>query len=253
MERKLDVGATLSETFSIYGSQAGVLLPVAFCVFLVVAIVNGVLAGNLALFPIAMAVSVVAATLYQGMVVNLVSDVQDGRRDSSVGDLIRSTAPVIGPLILAGLLAGIGIGVGFVLLVVPGLILMTIWAVIAPVIVVERPGVLPAFRRSRDLVRENGWQVFGVIVTVFLITVVVQILLGAIAMGIEDSTGVRIIFNALAATVTAPITALVAAVVYFRLRTIKGTPVPAAADPYAAPPLAEPGAQPPAAEPGIPE
>jgi hypothetical protein len=253
MERKLDVGATLSETFSIYRSQAGVLLPVAFCVFIVVAIVNGVLAGNLTLFPIAMAVSVVAGTLYQGLVVSLVSDVQDGRRDSSVGDLIRSTAPVIGPLILAGLLAGIGIGIGFVLIVVPGLILMTIWAVIAPVIVIERPGVLPAFGRSRELVRDNGWQVFGVIVTVFLITIVVQIALGAISLGIEDSTGVRIVFNAIAATVTAPITALVAAVVYFRLRAIKGAPGPAAADPYAAPPLAEPAAPPSAGEPGTPE
>ena len=95
------VGATLSENFSIYGSQAGAPLPVAFCLFIVVAIVNGVLAGNVALFPIAMAVGVIAASLYQGMVVNLASDVQDGRRDSSVGDLVRSTAPVVGPLILA--------------------------------------------------------------------------------------------------------------------------------------------------------
>ena len=39
-----------------------------------------------------------------------------------------------------------------VLLIVPGLILLTIWAVIAPVIVVERSGVIDAFRRSRELV-----------------------------------------------------------------------------------------------------
>lgn len=104
MERTLDVGATLSEVFSTYGSQAGVLLPVAFWLFLVVAIVNGLIATNLALIPIALAVSVIAATLYQGMVVGLVRDVQDGRRDSSAGELIRSAAPVVGPLIGAGLL-----------------------------------------------------------------------------------------------------------------------------------------------------
>ena len=65
MERTLDVGATLSEVFSTYRSQAGVLLPVAFWLFLVVAIVNGLISTNLALFPVALAVSVIAATLYQ--------------------------------------------------------------------------------------------------------------------------------------------------------------------------------------------
>ncbi len=248
MERKLDVGGTLSQVFSTYGSQAGVLLPVAFCLFLIVAVVNGILAGSggFALFPIVMAISVIAATLYQGMVVGLVADVQDGRRDSTVGDLVRATGPVILPLIGAGLLAGIGIGIGFILLIVPGLILLTIWAVIAPAIVVERRGVIEAFGRSRELVRGNGWQVFGVIFVAFLIAIVVQTILGAIAVGVEDSTLLRIIANVLASTVTAPITALVAAVIYFRLLAIKessaGTaPVDAAAPP---PPPPPPGAAP---------
>jgi len=38
MDRKLDVGGTLSQIFSTYGAQAGVLLPVAFGLFLVVAV-----------------------------------------------------------------------------------------------------------------------------------------------------------------------------------------------------------------------
>ena len=50
MERKLDVGATLSEVFSTYGAQAGILLPVAFWLFLVVAIVDGIVGKHLALF-----------------------------------------------------------------------------------------------------------------------------------------------------------------------------------------------------------
>jgi ABC-type multidrug transport system fused ATPase/permease subunit len=224
MNQKLDVGGTLSQIFSTYGAQAGVLLPVAFGLYLVVAIVNAIIVGSFFLFPLGLAVTVVAATLYQGVVVSLVKDVQDGRRDSTVGDLIDATWPVVLPLIGVGILAGIAIGIGFLLVVVPGLILLTIWAVIAPVIVVERSGVMDSFGRSRELVRGNGWQVFGVIFVVFLISAVVGAILGGIGAGISDSIGMRILFNLIGSTLTAPIAALAAATIYFRLLAIKGEP-----------------------------
>jgi hypothetical protein len=217
MKRELSVGDTLSEVFSIYGAHAGVLLPVAFWLFLAVAIVDGLVGSNLALLPLVIVVSTIAATLYQGMVVGLVRDVQDGRRDSSVGELFGYAAPVLLPLIGAGLLSGLGIGIGFVLLIVPGLYLLTIWAVIAPVIVIERSPVLEAFGRSRQLVRGNGWPVFWVIVVAFLISLVGGVIFGAIASSVADGPLVRIVFSALASTITAPIGALVAGVLYYRL------------------------------------
>ena len=187
MNRKLDIGATLSQIFSTYGQQAGVLLPLAFGIFLLVAIITGLFAGSFFLSLIAIVVSVIAGTLYQGMVVSLVRDVQDGTRDSSVGELVEETWPVVLPLIGAGILAGIGITIGLFLLVVPGLILLTIWSVIAPVIVVEHSGAIDAFGRSRALVKGNGWQVFGVIVVVFLITAIASFVLRAIGASISDS------------------------------------------------------------------
>jgi ABC-type multidrug transport system fused ATPase/permease subunit len=244
MNQKLDVGGTLSQIFSTYGAQAGVLLPVAFGLYLVVAIVNAIIAGSLILLPLGLAVTVVAATLYQGVVVGLVKDVQDGRRDSTVGDLIDTTWPVVLPLIGVGILAGIAIGIGFLLLVIPGLILLTIWAVIAPVIVVERSGVMDSFGRSRELVRGNGWQVFGVIFVVFLISAVVAGILGAIGAGISDSVGMRILFNLIASTLTAPIAALAAATIYFRLLAIKGDAVAPVTPQPPVPPAPPAGAAP---------
>ncbi|HEU4944183.1 MAG TPA: hypothetical protein VFT10_03390 [Solirubrobacterales bacterium] len=217
MKRKLDVGGTLSQIFSIYGQQAGVLLPVAFGLYLLVAVVTSLLAQNVFLGLIAVGFAVVAATLYQGMVVGLVRDVQDGRRDSSVGQLMEAARPVILPLIGAGLLAGLGIAVGFLLFFVPGLILLTIWAVIAPVIVVERSGAVDAFGRSRALVKGNGWQVFGVIFVVFLITSVAGVVLGMIGTSVSDAFVVQVLFNLIASTLTAPIGALAAATIYFNL------------------------------------
>jgi hypothetical protein len=234
MKNKIDVGGTLSQVFAIYRAQAGVLLPVAFWLFLVVAIVDGLIGNdNFALLPISLAVATIAGTIYQGTVVGLVSDVQDGRRDSSAGDLVRSALPVVLPLIGAGILAGIATGIGLILLVVPGLFLLTIWAVIAPAIVVERTPVMRSFGRSRELVRGNGWPVFGAIFVAFIIVLIGSIVFGAIADGISNGPLVRIVFSAIASTITAPITALVAAVLYFRLRAIEGAPAPVVGDPVA--------------------
>ncbi len=230
MERRLEVGPTLSEVFAIYRDQAGVLLPVAFWLFLVVAIVDGLTEGDFSLFWIGLVVGLAVGTLYQGMVVTLVQDVQDGRRDASVGDLMRSALPVLGALLGAGILAGLGVGAGFLLLVVPGLYLATIWAVIAPAIVIERRGVFDAFGRSRQLVKGQGWPVLGTIVVAYLISFVAAIAFVAIADSIADGPLLRIVFSALASTITAPVAALVAAVLYFRLLEIKGRAAPAEAD-----------------------
>jgi hypothetical protein len=240
MGRKIEVGNVLSEVFDVYRENAGVLIPAAFWLFLIVAIVDGVLGSSLALFPIVLAVSTIVGTIYQGMVVSLVRDVQDGHRDYSIGELFQQAAPVIFPLIVAGLIAGIGIGIGFVLLIVPGLFLMTIWAVIAPVIVIERAPIMGSFGRSRELVRGNGWPVLGALVVALLITVIVGGILTAIAAAIADGPILRIVFSALASTLTAPIAALVAAVLYYRLIAI----APAAPSPAEPPP---PAAGPPAA------
>jgi hypothetical protein len=230
MSAKLSVGDTLREAFAIYRDQAGVLLPVAFWLFLGVAVLEGLLDDSIALLALAL-VTVVLTFLYQGMVVGLVRDVQDGRRDSSIGELVRSVLPVLLPLIGAGLIAAIGILFGFLLLIVPGLYLLTIWAVTAPAIVVERRGVFDAFGRSRQLVRGNGWQVLGVMVVAVVIGLAADLLLTGLAEGLADDPILEIVSYALASTVTAPIEALVAAVLYFRLLAIDSSASAAVASP----------------------
>ena len=80
---------------------------------------------------------------------------RDGRLDQSMGDLFSAAAPFILTLILNGILFGIAVAVGFFLLIVPGLILITIWAVVAPSIVVENRGAIEAFgRRTRGILQE---------------------------------------------------------------------------------------------------
>lgn len=243
MTRKLSVGETLSEVFALYRENAGVLIPLAFWLFFVVAIVQGLADDSLLLLFVGALLNVVASILYQGMVVSLVRDVQDGRRDSSVGDLYRQVTPVLWTLVGASILYGIAVAIGFALLIVPGLFLLTIWALIAPAIVIENQGVIASSRRSRELVDGFGWPVFGTVLSAALITVVVGAILLSIAAAIADGPILRIVLGLLASSVTAPIGGLVAGVLYYRLLQLKGDPgavAKGAGEDYTPPPAEPP-------------
>jgi hypothetical protein len=214
VEGKVSVGETLRETFAIYRNQAGVLLPVAFWLFLVAGAVEELTPLIVGL------VGLAVGTLYQGMVVGLVRDIQDGRRDYSVPDLMRSALPVFWRLLGAGFLTALGILGGLVLLIVPGVYLLTVWAVVAPAIVIERRRVTDALGRSRQLVRGNGWPVLGAVLVGFLIGAAASLGLSHLAGAIFDGEIVHLVFRVLAQTLAAPISALIASVLYFRLLEI---------------------------------
>ena len=206
-------GAIVSRIWEIYRDQFSVLVSTAVVLFSVQFVLTLVLstAAAFALAILFWALSI----LYQGIVVELVKDIQDGRRDHSIRDLIRSVEPVFWPLAAVSVLFGIGVGIGFIFLIVPGLILLVIWSVVAPVTVLERPGVFAAFGRSRQLVHGNGWNVFAVIVVVFLSVLVVSVGVGLLA-GSLGSVGRAFVQWALDSAL-APITALSASVLYFAL------------------------------------
>jgi hypothetical protein len=227
---RIDVGGVIRKVLDIYVDQAPVLMPAAAVVFVFTGILSTVLlraSSGLAL--VATLIDLIATTLFTGMVVELVADVQDGRRDATPGQLLRAAWPVFGSLILVALIANVGIVIGFVFLIVPGLILLTIWSVAAPVVVLERPPGLGALARSRALVRGNGWQAFGVI---FILTVLIAIVSGAIELGADSAgTAAGIVVRVVLGVLTAPLAALAAAVLYFELLKVHGQPAPASTVP----------------------
>jgi hypothetical protein len=213
MTTKLSPSVIISRAFEIYRTQLLTLLSAALAIYLVQFVVNLVLPDSLDW--IGGIVSLVLTAFFTGMVVMLVRDLQDGHRDSSLGELFSSVTPVFVPVIVVAILFAIGVAIGLVLIIIPGLILLTIWAVVIPVTVIERPGILRAFGRSRELVKGNGWQVFGTILLVWLLAIVVAAIGGVIAGVIGGVIGALV--AAIVSALIAPVAALTAALIYFTL------------------------------------
>src|SRR5262249_55324919 len=146
--------------------------------------------------------------------------VRDGRADLSLVETLNRAWDRVGPAVLAGVLAAIAIVVGLILIIIPGLYLLTIWSLIIPVIVLEKRSALESFGRSRELVRGHGWTVFGVIVVTFAINVAAAIVLGIAFSGLSTALS-RYLSNVIANTLIAPFVSATWTCMFFRLRTLK--------------------------------
>jgi hypothetical protein len=222
--------AIVGQAVDLFRRHFAVLYPVALIFGLVNAMITHAVEDTNAV-AIGFGLTIVIGTLFQGLVVGFVRDVEAGLpqgAEPSIGALVRSVAPVIGPLVGASILSALGVGLGLVLLIVPGLFLMTIWSVVAPVVVLERAPVFAAFGRSRALVQGFGWPVFGTLVLLFLLLLpaAVVALVATEALGDLAGSLVEVLVTALATTVSV----LGTATLYFRLRDAESA-APPAADP----------------------
>jgi hypothetical protein len=212
----------LSEAWGLYKRHWQHLLTISFIVFLAVALIALLLVALLTWFGAILAaiISLVATFWVQGALVRAVDDVRDGRADLSVGETFSRVRPQLPAIIVAGILAGLGIALGLVLLIVPGLILLTWWILIIPVIVLEERRAGEAFSRSRELVRGHGWGVFGLIVLTILLVIAFNIVLGIVLLPVADWLR-SFLSSVITGTLVTPFVAVVWTLLYFRLRGAK--------------------------------
>jgi hypothetical protein len=222
----------LGEAWEMYKAHWRHLLPIAFVVYLIVALATLVLAAALTWLGILLGIviSIVGAFWVQGALTQAVDDIRDGRADLTFGETFARVRPRLGAIVVAGLLAGLGISLGLILFIIPGLLLLTWWAVLIPAVVLEQRSAGEAFSRSRELVRGYGWSVFGVIVLTFLILVGVGIVLSIILSPVADWLQ-GFLSNVISGTLTTPFIALVWTLLYFRLRATKEASVPPSSPP----------------------
>jgi hypothetical protein len=223
----LSAGSVIGQAWEMYKAHWRHLIPIAFVVYLLISLFALLLVVLLGWFGAFVGALIALAGVFwlQGALVIAIDDVRDGRVDLSIRETLNRVLPRLNTLTFAGLLAAVGITLGFLLLIVPGLILITLWLLIVPAIMLENRGVLESFGRSRQLVSGHGWSVFGVIVLTVLILIGVNIGL-SIVQAAFDSRWLDLLLDIASQTVTAPFLALAWTITYFELRAIR-EPAPA--------------------------
>ena len=154
------------------------------------------------------------------------------RRDASIGDCLQVGLSCLFPVLGLAIVQGIGIGCGAMLCLIPGILLAIRWAVAVPAAVEERPGVGNALSRSTYLTEGYRGEVFGVLALLKILELGLGFGAGLIwglsmaASGSLDdgqmaNPGPLLFLSNLASILTTSLAATAAAVMYYRLRSVK--------------------------------
>jgi len=137
------------------------------------------------------------------------------QRRPTLSDVFARGVRVLPVVAAAEIVAGLGTFLGFLLLIVPGLILLARWAVVAQVAATERTDWLGALRRGAQLTAGNYWHVLGVVLTVAILNQ----LLDQVGSALEGSSAnsVQVIVGIVVATITLSFAALTAEMLFFDL------------------------------------
>ena len=179
-----------------------------------------------------LAVRMLELLTYAAAVAACFKAVADGYlgREPDVRRSLRYGLPHVPRLVALSLLVTICGAMGLVLLLVPGVWVLTVWSLGLPVLLFERIGVLAALGRSYDLVRGRFWGVLGLLVVSALLLLVVGVVLGGVfggltALAVGSSRvggGIATLLIGIASNVvTVPVLAAVLSVLYFDQRVRK--------------------------------
>ena len=218
------IGLVLGETWGLYKRFLGRFFITALIVFAILDLLSAIAdqasdegwLSALLWGIVSAAIGIVGYFWVQAALVETVHDVRDGRADRSIGETYRAVQPRLPAVIVGGIAGAIGIVIGLILLIVPGLFLLTIWSMLVPVIVLEGRSASEAFGRSREVVRGNGWSVFGLILLTFLIVAIASGVIRAFFAPLPDFLDAWL-GGVVAHSLTVPFAAAALTTAYFTL------------------------------------
>ncbi len=122
-----------------------------------------------------MLVSMILSVVAGGMVVKFTSDVIETGK-GSVQSSFDETIARFPHLLVASLVTTLLIGIGFILLIAPGVILAVIFSLTIPVVMIERRGAFDSLSRSQRLVEGRWKKIFGLLLMVAVTIALVNLL-----------------------------------------------------------------------------
>jgi uncharacterized membrane protein len=165
---------------------------------------------------------VLQAALAYGTVADL-----NGRR-ASFGACLSTGLSVFLPMIGVAFLVALGVWLGLILLIVPGIMLAMRWIVAAPARVMEGPGILKAMGRSAELTRGHRWPIFGLVIIFFLAEIAFSAVVGVFtgvaaltAAAAATTVTLASIVNWLVSAIVTMFSAVGIASIYYELRSSK--------------------------------
>jgi hypothetical protein len=99
----------------------------------------------------------------------------------ALGDAVNKGLARILPILGLVILFGLGIWVGLLLLIIPGIMLMVRWSVAVPACVLEGTGPAASLGRSAALTKGHRWKIFGIFLLIWIGSIVFGALIGLIA------------------------------------------------------------------------
>jgi hypothetical protein len=196
---------------------ASVIIPYELLVLAVAGSSQG--AGDGASFavevPVGLAYWFLVTPLVSSLHVHAVTEVKNGR-EPRIGTVALHGLKVLPVVAAAAIASTIGIMLGFLALVIPGIILILRWAVVAQVAAIEHEGWIPALRRSADLSDGHYMHIF---VFAFIAGVIANApaVLAGVLIGFENTSAGAIVLSVAFSVVAASFAALAYALLYYDL------------------------------------
>lgn len=181
-------------------------------------------------FAISIGITILLSTGYAGMITATIC--LPGKTES-FAEAWAPVKPVLARLIWITLITAVAAVAGMFALIVPGLIILTIWAVAGQAAVVEKTPVFASLGRSYRLVKTTAWQVFAFLLLLALLSLLVMALALVVSAPLGTGAAGRMVGSFLTDLLGTSIVAIGVATLYARLTDLEQTEPPEEIDPPA--------------------